>query len=484
MSLKSFSTAAILILACSQPSLGDQTYIISSTTSWGKWQGWGTSLAWWAKRFGTRTDLSNIFFSTASTTYNGQSIPGLGLNIVRYNAGACSTNTYSGTKMVVSPNIKPSRQIDAFWLDWASNDPNSASWNWNVDANQRAAMANAKSNGANHFQLFSNSPVWWMCLNKNPSGDKNGAENIQSWNLQDHATYLATVAKRAQTSWGITFDSVEPFNEPIANWWKADGTQEGCHFNVATQSQVIGYLRTALNNQGLNSMQIAASDENTYDSGKSTWNGLTSSAKSQVNQIHVHGYQGASGDRSGLYNLAHAAGKTLWNSEYGESDATGASLVSNLILDFRWLHPTAWVYWQMIDGGGWGLIDGSNDSGTLGAVSQKYFALAQFTRHIREGMTILDGGGDAVVAAYDPSKKKLVIVAVNWSSSTQYLNFDLSRFSGVVDGATVPRWYTQLGTSGSRYVSSPSDTKVSGTKFWSSFGPNLVQTFEISGISL
>ena len=32
------------------------------------------------------------------------------------------------------------------------------------------------------------------------------------------------------------------------------------------------------------------------------------------------------------------------------------SLASNLNLDLRWLHPTAWVYWQVLDGGGWGLV--------------------------------------------------------------------------------------------------------------------------------
>ncbi|KAK6334451.1 hypothetical protein TWF730_003666 [Orbilia blumenaviensis] len=480
MHSKTLSLLVVLAFAYN-PAVADQIFTVSSSDTRGVWQGWGVSLAWWAKRFGTRTDLAQILFSTSSTTYNGQSVPGLGLNIVRYNAGACSTNTYGGTSMAVSPNIKASRQIDGFWLNWGSTDPSSSSWNWNVDQNQRTAMQNAKNNGANRFQLFSNAPMWWMLKNKNPSGSSDGSENIQSWNLQDHATYLATVAKHAQTNWGINFESVEPFNEPSASWWKADGTQEGCRFNVATQSTVIGYLRTALNNQGLSSVQIAASDENSYDVAKSTWNGLTSSAKSQVNQLHVHGYQQGSGDRVGVYN--NAAGKTLWNSEYGESDATGSSLASNLLLDFRWLRPVAWVYWQAIDGGGWGLIDGNNDSGSLGAVSQKYYILAHFTRHIREGMTILDGGGDSVVAAYDSARRKLIIVAVNWSTSGQYLNFDLSRFGGVSDGATVPRWSSQLTSGGTRYASFPSDTKISGTKFWSYFGPKEIQTFEVSGVS-
>ena len=345
-------------------------------------------------------------------------------------------------------------------------------------------MTNARKNGADKFQLFSNSPVWWMCKNLNPSGASDGSENIESWNVQNHSVYLATVAKYAADNWGITFDSVEAFNEPSANYWTATGTQEGCHFDYATQSSVISYLRSELDSRGLASMKIAASDETSYDQAVTTWGGLTSSAIANVDQIDVHGYQYGSGNRVALYDDAVSAKKKLWNSEYGESDATGTQLVSNLILDFRWLHLTAWVYWQVLDSGGWGLIDADNDAGTIGAVAQKYFALAQFTRHIREGMEILDGGGDNVVAAYDSSNEKLIIVAVNWSTDAQYLNFDLSSFASVPNGATVPRWNTQLGSSGSQYVESASDTTISGTKFWSYFDSNVIQTFEVSNVKL
>ena len=210
---------------------------------------------------------------------------------------------------------------------------------------------------------------------------------------------------------------------------------------------------------------------------------MTASAVSNINRIGVHGYEYGSGNRVAVYNDALSAHKALWNSEYGDSDATGTSLVSNLILDFRWLHPTAWIYWQVLDVSGWGLIAADNDAGTIGAVAQKYFALAQFTRHIRQGMEILDGGGDSVVAAYDAANSKLIIVAVNWSTSSQNLMFDLSRFASVTNGATVLRWYTQLQSSGSQYVAA-SDVKISGTSFTVNFASNMIQTFEISNIKL
>ncbi|KAI9686698.1 MAG: Endo-beta-1 6-galactanase [Bathelium mastoideum] len=462
--------------------VADETTTISSTTNWGTWEGWGVSLAWWAKAFGTRSDLASIFFSTSSTTYDGASVSGLGLNIARYNAGACSKNTYDGDSMVVSPDITAARQVDAYWINWASNSSTSSSWTWSVDANQRNMMSLAKSNGADTFELFSNSPVWWMCANHNPSGSNGGSsDNLQSWNYDQHAFYLATIAKYASANWGINFASVEAFNEPISNWWNGQtGTQEGCHFAASTQATVLGYLRTELNNQGLSSTLVSASDENTYDLAVSTWNSLGSTAQSKVGRINVHGYQYGDGSRDGLYDLAHNAGKKLWNSEYGESDATGSKLASNLLLDFRWLHPTGWVYWQAIDGGGWGLIDGDNDAVTTGAVSQKYYVLAQFTRHIRKGMTILDGGSDYTAAAYDATNKKLIIVAVNWGSA-QTITFDLSKFSTPgTSGALVKRWSTQI-SSGDKYVSY-SDTYLSGSKFSSKFATNQVMTFEVDNV--
>jgi galactan endo-1,6-beta-galactosidase len=473
MALRIWVTALAVALAAA-----DTTTTIDSKSNRGTWEGWGTSLAWWAKRYGTRDDLADVLFTLKQTSFNGQSLPGLGLNIARHNAGACSWNTVDGEKMVVSPNMMPSRQVEGHWLNWESIDPGSSSWDWRVDANQRAMLQKARNRGANHFELFSNSPMWWMCKNHNPSGASDGSENIQSWNLLQHAVYMATVAKYAKDNWNITFESVDPFNEPTANWWKADGTQEGCHVNVPTQATIINSLRTELNSRGLSSTIIAASDESYYDQAVTTLQGLGDAALRNVARINVHGYQYGKGKRDQVYSLA--GGKKLWNSEYGENDGTGERLASNLILDFRWLRPTAWVYWQVLDGGGWGLVDADNESGRLGAVNQKFFVFAQYTRHIREGMRILDSGTDNVIAAYDAARKKLVIVAVNWGSA-QYLNFELSRFAQPSsNGARVLRWRTQIG-SGDRYVAY-SDTTMNGTRFGSWFEKGTVQTFEVENV--
>ncbi|KAF4780654.1 endo-beta-1,6-galactanase [Colletotrichum scovillei] len=447
MHFKTLAAVAVSLASVS-PAVADTTTTIDAKSNRGTWEGWGTSLAWWAKRFGTRDDLADIFFTTKTTTFGGASLPGLGFNI----------------SMVVSTKMMASRQIDGHWVDYTNTDPASSAWKWDVDVNQRTMMQKAKSRGANRFELFSNSPMWWATKNHNPSGSADGSENIQSWNLQQHAVYMANIAKYAKDNWGITFET------------------EGCHIDVATQATIINYLRTELNNRGLTSMSIAASDESYYDQAVTTLQNLGDAALKNVARINVHGYQYASGARDKVYSLASARGLRLWNSEYGESDATGERLVSNMILDFRWLRPTGWVYWQVLDGGGWGVIDADNEAGTLGSANQKYFVFAQFARHIREGMRILDGGSDNVVAAYDAANSKLIIVAVNWGAA-QYLNFDLSGFSQAsTNGATVTRWRTQIG-SGDRYVQA-TDTTISGTKFWSYFETKMVQTFEIPNVKL
>ncbi|CAN8099779.1 unnamed protein product [Discula destructiva] len=475
----------IILSALFGLAIADETWTINPSSNFGTWEGWGVSLAWWGKAFGNRDDVADIFFTLDTTALNSHNLPGLGFNIARYNAGACSNNTFDSATMVESPKMNPSRQMDGYWWDWASGDPQSTSWHWDVDANQRAMLQKAAARGANYLELFSNSPMWWMLANRNPSGSDDGkSDNLQSWNYENHTQYLGEIATYAKDNWNIVFNGVDAFNEPSADWWNGlTGTQEGCHFEVSTMATIIPMMRAELDSRGLTSTIVSAADENSYDEAVSTFKGLGSEAIKNLGRINVHGYQQAEGDRSGLYSLTSQAGLKLWNSEYGENDASGSSLVSNLILDFRWLHPTAWVYWQAIDGGGWGLIDGDNNAVTLGDPTQKYFCLALFSRHIREGMYILDGGSDHVVAAYDPAKEKLIVVAVNWGAA-QTINFDLSNFATAgTSGQKIPRWSTQM-AGGNQYVSFPADTAQNGKTFGSHFEQNEVQTFEVGNVKI
>ncbi|BBJ41616.1 hypothetical protein SSPO_043340 [Streptomyces antimycoticus] len=131
---------------------------------------------------------------------------------------------------------------------------------------------------------------------------------------------------------------------------------------------------------------------------------------------------------------------------------------------------------------GWALIHYDPDSAQPGTVQTKYYLLAQFTRHIRPGMRILDTGSDHAVAAYDPAARRLVLVAVN-PGAAQTLTFDLSRFGQVTGGAggLVPRWSTHTSGTGDLYTARR-DTALDGKRLSVPFAEKSVQTFQIDGV--
>ena len=146
----------------------------------------------------------------------------------------------------------------------------------------------------------------------------------------------------------------------------------------------------------------------------------------------------------------------------------------NINLDFQYLRQTGWCYWQPLDSGGWGLIQSNPGDNWIGNANPKYFVMAQYSRHIRPGMTIVDGGGGSTVAAYDAAGKKLVLVTTNYDTA-QWITHDLSAFSFL--SGLVRRWTTVTGT-GDKYFPR-TDITLAGKSLSAFFPVNSVQTFEI-----
>eukprot|EP00466_Bigelowiella_natans_P017709 jgi/Bigna1/90057/estExt_fgenesh1_pg.C_610056 len=401
----------------------------------------------WANVFGDsklEDTLADVFFSYKMTKVNNITLPGLGLNIARYNAGGSGYRKYDNASMVPSPTIPKWKQIEGFWEDWNSTDPSSTSWNWSADKRQRSMLLKAQERNADTFELFSNSPMWWMLYNHNPSGSASGStDNLQKWNYDKHALYLAAVASHARDKWGVSFGSVDAFNEPSSGWWKASNGQEGCHFGADTQSIVARMLREELDKQDLKGIRVSASDENSYTLALKTWKSFSKDTKAAVAQVNVHGYEQAGGRRDLLFSAVD--GKKLWNSEYGDGSASGLDLASNLNLDFRWLHNTAYVYWQMIDeASGWGMLQGNMEQASIEKINNKHYVFAHYTRHILPGFKIIDGGDDNTIAAYDGKTNKLVLVLLNKNSSERKVTIDLSKFSSTAGPCA--RWRTSATT--------------------------------------
>ena len=98
---------------------------------------------------------------------------------------------------------------------------------------------------------------------------------------------------------GAACRTVAPFNEPSTIYWWAGNNQEGCHFDLATQSLIIGKLAAALRGSGLAAagVGISASDETSIDSALVSLQGYAPPALEAVEQINTHSVRPASPPR-------------------------------------------------------------------------------------------------------------------------------------------------------------------------------------------
>ena len=84
------------------------TRVPINTESFGAWEGWGTSLAWWGNVWGSSAALADAAFScrdAVAVPGIAQPLPGLCMNIARYNLGGSSNASAGGQRIVYSPNI-------------------------------------------------------------------------------------------------------------------------------------------------------------------------------------------------------------------------------------------------------------------------------------------------------------------------------------------------------------------------------------------
>jgi galactan endo-1,6-beta-galactosidase len=474
-----------------------KTVAVDPSRIQGKWQGWGSSLAWWARAIGGTANADYYADLIYTTKWNGD-YPGLGLNIVRYNLGGGGINQPSEHK---GPKLRWQMDIHGYWINPASTDPASPSWNWSVDSNQRTMMVKAHKRGANVFEMFSDSPMWWMNSNHSTAGSDSGGDCLDPGNYDRFATYLATVARYSAEHWGINFGSVEPFNEPSARWWKYPVRQEGCHFEVSTQEKIVKSLRKALDERQLNDVAVAASDENDFDVALSTWESFDTSSRRSVDKVNAHGYyQGTESYRgTNRSALRDAVGdRRLWQSEYGDGDGSGYTMANAIIQDIRRLRPSAWVYWQPVEPdvkeNGWGLLNAdyvdTRDSSNrdiitpLVRVNRKFFLYGQFTRYVRPGAVFIAASDDNSIAAYDSKSHKLVLITVT-GEAPQPVNYDLSKFSDVGEsieqistttapGNGVPDW--------KQHVETISFKKGRDRVFSAMLYPKSVNTFVVEGV--
>jgi len=379
------------------------TTTVDPSIQYQTWEGFGTSLAWWAHIVGDYPE-------PLRTQLVDKAIGDLGLNILRYNIGGGEAPglNYMEVRARVPGYINPD-----------------GSYDWNADAAQRWVLNRGIHLGANKFEAFSNSPPYFMTVSGSVTGGVGGKDNLKPEKTTEFADYLATVTKHFRDTWGVNFETIDPMNEPGAPWWTHGNRQEGCHFAPGEkQAEMILATEKALSKAGLDT-KISASDESHNNWAVTSWDALSPESKAHVYQINTHCYSGNA--QHELHQRAVQDKKRLWMSEYGDGDDSGMTMAHQIIKDLRVMMPTAWVYWQIIDGGyGWGCIDiDLNAHSHAYKINPKFYVFAQFSKYIRPGAKFLaidDSDSVCVVEG-----KRLVIVTAADSEKT--VSYDLSKLA-------------------------------------------------------
>lgn len=407
-------------------------------------EGWGTALCWWANRLGYSDTLAQ---QSADLFYGDE---GLRMNIMRYNIGGGDDPTHN--------HITRTDSEVPGWLSW-NEEKGQYVYDYEADHNQLNVLLRAVKAAGDDYavEVFANSPPYFMTV----SGCTGGAVDPNHNNLReecydDFARYLVHVTDYIQHQLGVKVTSLSPMNEPNTDYWRAySEKQEGCHYDQGdTQSRMIIATAKALANSKSQNVLIAVSDETSPAKQLKEYYAYSDEAKAALGRINTHTYIEEA--KAAMGELARREGINLWMSEVDGSGTEGARsgemgaalwMGKKIISDLNALTPTAWVMWQAIDNhiseagyngnkdygmvnlkeGYWGIAVADHDQEKI-ILTQKYYGMGQFTRYIRPGSYLIDCGDEAL-AAYDPKKKELVVVAVNTKASKKNVRVDLSAFA-------------------------------------------------------
>ncbi|MEV1083266.1 RICIN domain-containing protein [Streptomyces sp. NPDC050211] len=430
-----------------------------------EFEGWGTSLVWFANATGgypapIREQLVDMLFGE----------DGLRLNIARYNIGG------GNAPDVRKDYMKTGATMEGFWkapagttredMDWW-NPGNPDHWNWAADTNQRWWVDQIKDK-VTRWEAFSNSPPWFQTVSGYVSGGFDAStDQIRADRVDEFATYLTRVTDHLEKKHRIRFDTIAPLNEPNTNYWGTQlgpdgrptgGRQEGAHAGPELQQKVVQALSRALADAKTRAT-ISAMDETNPSIFVQNWNAYDSASRAAVDQLNVHTY--GTGMRTSARDSAKAADKKFWMSEVEGTWGTGTDftgmepglgIATRIVDDMRELEPSAWVLWQPVEdsipqaqaGKNWGSIHipfncKSTDTPETCPIrtNTKFHTIRNFTHHIRPGDHFVKVDDRSSVAAVRGSGRGATVVHVNNGTTARAVTLDLSRFRHIAPGAKV-----------------------------------------------
>lgn len=361
-----------------------------------KWEGFGTSLMWWAnaiedfdkipatpegqgKGYGNRyEELLKLLFDEKE---------GLGLNIVRYNVGGGD-----------SPELDFINRTGAKIPGYMDEK---GKYCWKADLIQMKVLKDAykmirHSRQTFRNTLFSVSPPYFMTYSGSSTGSRDPQEDNLRWDCyEDFVNYFLNVVEYIQDVVEIPVTDIEPVNEPGSGYWiYGSQKQEGCQFNHIPQPkrhekyynpqsdiydptqysalskiyEILGKELEKRKGKGkLENITICGMDETNIDMTLESFISLTDKAKDYISKITTHEYEG--NQRCELRKMAETYGKSIWMTEvsYGggkwnpeEMDEGCFQLSSDIRKDLYELRATAWIGWQGIESLGENFLWDSN----------------------------------------------------------------------------------------------------------------------------
>ena len=380
------------------------------------WDGWGVSLCWWAAQCGKWDDekIDEIVEWLVSPD-------GLNYSHFRYNiGGGDDPENRHCTPHHMAQGKGLRAEMEGF------KDFSGDSYHPERDAAQRKILLKIKEKRPDAvFEAFSNSCPYYMTYSGCVGGHADGSkDNLKPEYYEEFAHYLVDVCKHYRDAYGIEFKTLEPFNESATSYWYQGGSQEGCHFDYASQIAFLRVLAPILRQSGLNTL-ISASDETSLNHSIQAFEAYRDAGVLPlVGQWNTHTYEGDNKQRVRLAKMVRETRKPLWMSETGSG---GKGIEGNLRLtqrlfdDIQFLQPEAWLDWQYMEekSDQWCTLRGSFAGQTYAKV-KNYYVRQQCTRFIKRGYDILASECRQTLAAVSARRDTLVLVLLNEGDDTRH----------------------------------------------------------------
>ena len=405
-------------------SLSAKTFTIDLTQRQQTCEGWGVSLCWWANMCGR--DSTQQLDSLIDWLVSPE---GLNYNIFRYNIGGGDDPQWSHCQphhFCFPRSGKGYRaEMEGF------QDERGGAYHWERDEAQIRILRLIKQKRPDAvFEAFSNSAPWWMTISGCNGGNRRATDdNLNPEYFEDFARYLVDVCVHMKEAYGIEFATLDPFNEPVTDYWHASGSQEGCHVSTESQIAFLRVLAPMLQASGLRTCISASDETNVHQSVLDLQAYRDAGILPLVGQWNTHTYVGSANDKRELGALTRDLGIRLWQSETGDGGRGiegNLKMARRLVEDVRLLQPAAWLDWQYVEEGSdqWSLVR-CNHTWNRYERHANYYVRQHFSRYIPAGYTFVSADVPDALAAISPDGATLMLVVVHASADSAAISLQL-----------------------------------------------------------